>query len=305
MLPYDLASERDLLIEKVKRGELTPLQAEDEVSRLGMDSLAFSPNPADFDPMTEVNWSFPMSLGWIIWRTPDAVRELWDRYRMEFRFWVAKTWQVPGGPVFDGYWLERKNRAGFLEIDIMCAKAKPTATGVKNCISAFHLLSRAAQCGEWKATGIRGGSRLEILPHEWIDFRPCEQFSGPVGVVTTGLEVSGYDDCRFPVAGLTRSFPLSSESRQSEQKPRNARPEKINTGYQSKKILEAINIAQKDTRRDALRRLRPVEFRDKLSKIMKNQMGLTDADIPEESTFRRALKDLTPEPRRGKSGKSR
>ena len=101
-------SERDRLIEEAKYGRLTPDQVELEVGRLGLEPLKFTPNPDEFDPMKEPTWSLIMTLAWVMWRTPDAVREMWDHYRKEFRVWMFTSWQVPGGPVHTGHCLEGK-----------------------------------------------------------------------------------------------------------------------------------------------------------------------------------------------------
>ena len=124
-------SERDLLIEKLKYGKLTPEEAELEASRLGLEPFKFSPNPADFDPMQEPTWSLMMALAWIMYRTPDAVREMWDRYRKEFRFLMPSSWQVPGGPIHTGYLFEKKNRAELLDLAIAAAENRPPIEGAK------------------------------------------------------------------------------------------------------------------------------------------------------------------------------
>jgi hypothetical protein len=103
---------RDSIIESVRHGELTPAAAEAEAARLGIEPLAETPDPARFDPMQEWNWSLPMAVAWVTWRTPDAVRKWWDAYRNECRDWHFKRWQgAPGGPVHEGYWLEQRSTA--------------------------------------------------------------------------------------------------------------------------------------------------------------------------------------------------
>ena len=43
------------------------------------------PNIAAFDPMQEEKWTLPMAAAWFIWRSTDAVRDQWIRYR---RAWL-------------------------------------------------------------------------------------------------------------------------------------------------------------------------------------------------------------------------
>jgi len=65
---------RDDIFDKVRRGEMTPPQAEAEAVRLGMKSFASEPDPAAFDPMCLAWWSLPMAIAWIAWRSPNRVR---------------------------------------------------------------------------------------------------------------------------------------------------------------------------------------------------------------------------------------
>src|SRR5262245_60719419 len=74
-------SPRDLVIERVRIGEITPEEAEAEAGRQGFGPLATKPNPVDFDPSQMPDWSLPMALAWIAWRTTDAVREHCAEYR--------------------------------------------------------------------------------------------------------------------------------------------------------------------------------------------------------------------------------
>jgi hypothetical protein len=87
---------RDKLIGDVRRGDLTPEQAEAEVARLGLGPLASEPDPASYDPMKEVDWTLPMAVAWIAYRTRDAVREWWDDYRAERWIWRFQAWQAFG-----------------------------------------------------------------------------------------------------------------------------------------------------------------------------------------------------------------
>src|SRR5262249_42297576 len=74
---------RDDLIDKVRRGEMKPAEAEAEAARLGMKPFAVEADPVEFDPFRETWWTLPMTITWIAWRSPDRVREWWDRCRSE------------------------------------------------------------------------------------------------------------------------------------------------------------------------------------------------------------------------------
>jgi len=92
------------LLQRVLEGAITPLAAEQEADRLGIGPLVRRPEPALYDPMSEAWWTLPMTIAWIVWRTPQAVREQWDAYRLDCSWWVATDWtRGPDSPVFEGF----------------------------------------------------------------------------------------------------------------------------------------------------------------------------------------------------------
>jgi hypothetical protein len=229
-----LPSFSDVLITQVNYGELTPQQAELEVGLSGLEPFEFRPDPPDFDPMKETTWSLVMALAWIMWRTPDAVREMWNRYRQEFRFWVPRSWQVPGGPIHKGHFLEKKDPAALMDLTLLAAEIPLNRHGV-NEQQAFRLLSIEAERGALTATGRPSNDlreRRTILPFEWIDFRLGQRDrdfqSKPepfLAIRMRGEWCIGYDDVRIWVADLVRSFPdvdaerLSTASNQNTSVP--------------------------------------------------------------------------------------
>jgi hypothetical protein len=88
---------------------MTPAEAEAEASRLGLPKLAKKPDPAEFDPMKEPSWTLIMALAWIMWRTPDAVRNHWDAYRVECEDWVSLKRKEP--QFVNSSYLERRKVA--------------------------------------------------------------------------------------------------------------------------------------------------------------------------------------------------
>jgi hypothetical protein len=57
-----------------------------------------------------------MVLAWIMTRENEAVRAMWDRWRRGKEIWAFKgNWQVPGGPIYDGYWIEDLGPAGLID----------------------------------------------------------------------------------------------------------------------------------------------------------------------------------------------
>jgi hypothetical protein len=88
---------RDLLIHRVRIGELQPEEAEAEAEGQGLGPLATKPNPIDFHPSGLPDWSLPMALAWIAWRTTEAVREHCADYREKCLLWFPGSWKVPTG----------------------------------------------------------------------------------------------------------------------------------------------------------------------------------------------------------------
>jgi len=106
------SEKRDELVTRVRKGELTPEEAEDEASRLGLEPLRQNPDPEDFDPMNEPHWTLPMAVAWIAYRTPEAVREYWDVYRSKCWDWIFKeNWSGPDRKAYSGHVLELRDRA--------------------------------------------------------------------------------------------------------------------------------------------------------------------------------------------------
>ncbi|WP_291570757.1 hypothetical protein [Bradyrhizobium sp.] len=80
-----LLAARDNLIDQVRRGQITPDEAEAEAAKQGFGPIASAPDPLEFDPKQMPWWSIPMALSWIAWRNTKSVRESCAEYRENFR----------------------------------------------------------------------------------------------------------------------------------------------------------------------------------------------------------------------------
>ena len=86
---------RALIERDVLRGKKTPDEAEQWLAeknavadiKLRLPPFAATPDLVRFDPMAEKDWTLAMAAAWIIWRTPEAVREHWNDYRFECKEW--------------------------------------------------------------------------------------------------------------------------------------------------------------------------------------------------------------------------
>jgi hypothetical protein len=88
-------SPRDILIDRVRRGELTPEDAEQEAERHGFGPLATKPPLTEFDPDKMHWWSLPMAVAWIAWRNSAIVRDHCAEFAKQCLYWTSQSWNVP------------------------------------------------------------------------------------------------------------------------------------------------------------------------------------------------------------------
>jgi hypothetical protein len=197
---------RDNLIEQVRRGVVTPQQAEVSAAEHGLTLLP-EPSPADCDPMSEPDWSMAMVLAWIMTRDTDAVREAWDDWLEQDKFWVPRRWEVQGeGRIYDGHSIEKNGPADLLHLVVK--ELHWRAKQVMQLEDARGQLSKKLRAGAIEATGLPldGGHRLIIPAHEWRDLAPC---SSPTGICvrTKRGRGLGYDDVALASAAVIKSWP--------------------------------------------------------------------------------------------------
>jgi hypothetical protein len=81
----DTMPSRETTLAAVRFGEISPSMAEKWVTNSGQEPFPPFPNLEAFDPMQEQEWTLPMAAAYSIWRSTDAVRDQWIRYR---RAWL-------------------------------------------------------------------------------------------------------------------------------------------------------------------------------------------------------------------------
>jgi hypothetical protein len=64
----------------------------------GQQPFVSKPDPARFDPTGEADWTLAMIAAWIIWRTPESVRDHWDAYLFECTEWRSFEQALADGP---------------------------------------------------------------------------------------------------------------------------------------------------------------------------------------------------------------
>src|ERR1700722_4247291 len=85
--PDGAAADRVEIVMQARRGEMSPEQAEAWAREKSQPPFASTPDAARWEPMTEPDWTLAMTAAWIMWRTPEAVRENWNAYRTECSAW--------------------------------------------------------------------------------------------------------------------------------------------------------------------------------------------------------------------------
>ena len=76
--------ERDEIIDKVQRGEMSPSEAQALVTERKLQSLKREPDLTEFDPLNEPDWTLLMAVTWIAYHSPitfersgQISREIW------------------------------------------------------------------------------------------------------------------------------------------------------------------------------------------------------------------------------------
>jgi hypothetical protein len=109
--------------DRVRRGELTPEEAEHEAQKKEIGPLATAPDPVEFDP-DEMPWRpLPMALSWISWRNSERVRQHCAEYRETCSVRTPGSWNVPTSDAaefarIDGYELRKLGRSTVVRLSI-------------------------------------------------------------------------------------------------------------------------------------------------------------------------------------------
>lgn len=202
-------SARDLLISRVHRGELEPSEAEAIASEKMLGPLATRPPSDEFDPMSRQWWTLPMTIAWIVWRTPEKVRDHWDDYLRLCWDWMGTRWPDPDtGRHFVGHLLRRLDSASlnFLKFDAETSKNSVFAT-VKDAVAG---LWSALGRGSLPATGTDFASRRRaVIPaHGWstLEWREVKS-QEPVSVFHAGSTSDGYTAIRLQKTHVVSLWP--------------------------------------------------------------------------------------------------
>jgi hypothetical protein len=170
-------SPRDILLDRVRRGEITPDEAEREAENQGFGPLATKPNAVEFEPDEMAWWSLPMAVAWIAWRSLNSVREHCAEYRENWLHWMPGSWNVPtnNGTEFeriDGYELRASRqstvcRLSMVEAYLASTKTLPPTTKMTVAEAEKRLFTALAD-GRVKAIARdAAGNVVDIPQREW------------------------------------------------------------------------------------------------------------------------------------------
>lgn len=172
------AKQRDELIGKVERGELSPPDAEAAARQLNLKPIESRPDMNVDRSLKEPFWSLPMAVAWIAYRTEAAVAEWWSDYRVQCWDWRFRdAWVKPG---LSGWRLIQGSpgslaalhfRASFDDADDRDPEFSMTTS------DAQAALWSALQASCFEATGVNAasGTRETISAMHWRDLSCFEE----------------------------------------------------------------------------------------------------------------------------------
>lgn len=116
------------------------------------------PDPSQFDPMKEMDWSLGMAVAWIAYRTVNRVREYWPRWRR------AASRDAPEGGLHLLMMREAKT----------ASEGKLSDLDMRVSVRASRrLLWEALRCDHLQAVTLHDGRSHVIPKHEWGQLEPA------------------------------------------------------------------------------------------------------------------------------------
>ncbi len=94
------AMARNDILQRAKRGEISPEHAEWEAMDAGCWPLAVQ-FPPGFDPLGERHWTLFMAAAWIVRRNPNDVCAVWNHYRTKRTKWVESPLAGEDGAILE------------------------------------------------------------------------------------------------------------------------------------------------------------------------------------------------------------
>jgi hypothetical protein len=279
---------RDILITRVRRGEITPEEAEQEAQRLGLGPFATKPDPGEFDPDKMYWWSLPMAVAWIAWRNSASVRERCAENR---RDWIRGSWNVPtnNGTEYDhidGYELKTLRQPTVyhllvVEADLTSVKKLPPTT-IMTVAEAEKQLFAELAAGRIKAIAKdAAGNAVDIPQRQWPYLQLFEDGQADV-LKYADLDRAEFSEIKLPRETLKQLWPELSEANARE----TARDEVLAPGKSTSPALQ-------QQIREAAKKLwpngdMPARVKDRDAAIAA-WFSNNNQTVPSERTIRRAF----------------
>ena len=182
---HDLA--REIMLGLAQDGLVRPDELEGMAKRWGQPPLQEAPDSSRFNPLEEAVWTLPMVLAWLVWRTPEAVRDEWDLYRTKCWHWQSFSRRLPvnGGTSWrevHGHELVDRRRASVRELSLaeafdeangeteFCMSVKSAREVLWNSLAASVLAANATDAD---------GNVVTIPPREWAYLELAHTLDGP------------------------------------------------------------------------------------------------------------------------------
>ncbi len=214
---------RKQLLDDVAKGTMSPRQAEISALSVGIDLTGDgSASRANLDPMREPWWTFAMTLAWIAWRTPAAVREQWDDYVRGQLRWVEVAHnalsETPRARI--GYELQEcKLPSAF---NLLALEAFDGLSEAETAVMSATIresredLFRMAAAGKVRAVGMLSNlqcwplSLRRICSHEWPYLALCSDDERDVLRLREDLLQLAYRDVVFFRSSVEKFWPRQS-----------------------------------------------------------------------------------------------
>lgn len=173
-------------------GDIKPDEAEAWAKDNGLPPFASEPDQEQFHPMDESDWTPAMTVAWVAWRTPKAVREYWDEYRNACTDFIPSDYLLPPEPGEEygrrkiGWRVDKRGH-------------KSTQNILDDRADIVKQIRKKLRTTSLEATGIPSFGRNRIaIPHcEWIDLSQWGFSNAPDSI---GADRGGpqYNRVRFP-----------------------------------------------------------------------------------------------------------
>ena len=178
---------RDIMLGLAQDGLSSPRELEDMAKRWGLPPFQEAPDSSRFNPLEEPVWTLPMVLAWLVWRTPEAVRDEWDYYRTKCWHWLSFSRRLPinGGTSWrevHGHELVVRRPASARELSLsevfdeangetdICMSVKSAREALWKSLAAGTIAANATDAG---------GNVLTIPVREWAYLELAHTIDGP------------------------------------------------------------------------------------------------------------------------------